>query len=361
MKSSRVQPSTALLLSLVIGLTLLGTLFVFQASVPESLQLFGEPYAIFKQHLLGLLLGWIAFGVGLVIPAKWWKHLALPLIVAGVVGLLLVFIPGVGVELNGASRWISVAGLTVQPVEFFKFALVTYLAVWLPKQRGLLLFSGIVAIPAILMLLQPDLGSLLLLLAIAGGMYFLSGGSLKSLGVLVASMIPVLALAVYLAPYRMRRLTTFFDPESDPLGASFHIRQIILALGRGGWSGQGIGNSSQKYAFIPELSTDSIFAIVGEELGFIGSVLIIGLFIALSVTMYRMLQALRDQRELQLLGYGILIWISVQTLLNLGAVVALVPLTGIPLPFFSYGRSSLIMVLFATGVFLSLQKSLKET
>lgn len=361
MQAKTIQPSTALLISIVLGLTVIGTLFVFQASVPESLQLFDEPYAIFRQHLIGLVLGWLAFTLGLSIPPHWWKSLVLPLIIGGFVSLLLVFIPGLGLELNGARRWISVTGLTVQPVEFFKFALVTYLAFWLPKQKSVLLFGGIVSLPILLLLLQPDLGSLLLVLAIAGGMYFVSGVSLKSIGLLIASIVPVLALAVYLAPYRMRRLTTFFDPESDPLGASFHIRQIILALGRGGWSGQGIGNSSQKYAFIPELSTDSIFAIVGEELGFVGSLLIIGLFITLCVTMFQMVQKLSEHIELQLLGYGILIWISVQALLNLGAVVALMPLTGIPLPFFSYGRSSLIMVLFATGVFIGLQRKVARS
>lgn len=358
--TSTLRPLAVLIITLVAGLTLLGSLFVFQASVPESLQLFDKPYAIFYQHLVGLLLGWIAFGVGLSIPKTWWPKLAMTLAILGLGSLALVFVPGIGLELNGARRWISLAGLSLQPVEFFKFSLIVYLALWLPKQKGVLAFGLLIAIPTLLLLLQPDLGSLLLLLAIAGGMYFVSGGSLKSIGLMIAGIVPVIALAVLLAPYRMRRLTTFFDPESDPLGASFHIRQIIIALGRGGWTGQGIGNSSQKYAFIPELSTDSIFAIVGEELGFLGAALIICLFVALFIAMYRYVLAIQLTAELKLLGLGILIWLSVQAILNLSAVVALVPLTGIPLPFFSYGRSSLIMVLFATGVFLGLGKTAKK-
>jgi len=342
------------ILALVGLLTAIGSLFVFQASVPESLSLFGKPYAMFEQHLIGMAVGWVALVIGLTIPSSLWVRTAPLLIFLALLSLLLVFIPGIGLELNGARRWFSIGSFRLQPVEFFKFALITYLAVWLPKQRGVLAFGLMLAIPAALLLLQPDLGSLLLLLAIAGGMYFVSGGSLKSIGLLLGGVVGVVALAVALAPYRMRRLTTFFDPDSDPLGASFHIRQIILALGRGGTTGQGIGNSSQKYAFIPELSTDSIFAIVGEELGFVGAAVIIGLFITLITTCFVYLKRSQMSTELRLIGFGILIWISAQTMLNLSAVVALIPLTGIPLPFFSYGRSSLIMVLFATGVLLRL-------
>jgi len=342
------------ILALVFALTAIGTLFVFQASVPESLSLFGRPYAMFEQHLIGMAVGWTALAIGLAIPSSFWIRTAPLLIVLACISLLLVFIPGVGLELNGARRWLSIGSFRLQPVEFFKFALIAYLSVWLPKDRGVLAFGLMLTIPATLLLLQPDLGSLLLLLAIAGGMYFVSGGSLKSIGMLLAGVVGVVVAAVALAPYRMRRLTTFFDPDSDPLGASFHIRQIILALGRGGTAGQGIGNSSQKYAFIPELSTDSIFAIVGEELGFVGATIIIGQFVALITACFIYIKRSQISAELKLLGFGILIWISAQTMLNLSAVVALIPLTGIPLPFFSYGRSSLIMVLFATGVLLRL-------
>lgn len=341
---------------LIIVLMLIGLLFVFEASVAESFSTFGDRYYLFRQHLIGLAIGWIAFFVGLLLPSKLWIKLSPVIFILGLVLLILVFIPGIGLNLNGASRWLSIAGFTVQPVEFFKFALISYLAALLPKQKELIPFLTVLSLPAVLLILQPDLGSLLVVFSIACSLYFVAGGNLKQIGILGMVSVPLIVTAILLSPYRLRRVTTFFDPESDPLGASFHIRQIIIALGRGGWFGQGLGNSTQRFSYIPEASTDSIFAIVGEEIGFIGSLFVIGLFASLIYCMYRLVAASTASPEVKLLGTGLFIWVTVQTLLNLSAVVALVPLTGVPLPFFSYGRSALIMLLFASGVLLKTGK-----
>jgi cell division protein FtsW len=185
-------------------------------------------------------------------------------------------------------------------------------------------------------------------------MYFVAGGNVKYLLGMGAVGLLLVSLAIFSSDYRMRRFQTFINPESDPLGASFHIRQITLALGRGGVFGQGLGNSAQKLAYIPEPTTDSIFAIAAEEVGFVGSALIISLYIGLLVTFYKISQSFPEKSFEQLLSAGILIWISLQTALNLAAVVAMVPLTGVPLPYFSYGGSSLLMVLWATGFMLKL-------
>lgn len=342
--------------ALVFILTCLGLVFVFEASVAESLDTFGDRYYLFKQHLLGLGAGWLAFVAGLVIPAKFWLKSSQFLWLAGLLLLVLVFVPGIGLHLNGAARWISIAGLTLQPVEFVKFALIAYLAVWLPKHRELLPFLIVLALPTSLLLLQPDLGSLLVVLSIAGSLFYIAGGKLKQFSLLGLSAVPLLILVIVLSPYRLQRVTTFFNPESDPLGSSYHVRQIVIALGRGGLFGQGIGNSTQRFSYIPEASTDSIFAIVAEETGFIGSVVIILIFALVIFLLFKLVNHTKNPIEIKLLGNGLAIWITIQTLLNLSAVAALVPLTGVPLPFFSYGRTALIMILFATGVLLSTGK-----
>lgn len=354
MKKRRSLPSklgiSLLLVTLI--LSVIGAVFVFEASVNESLSTFGDRFYLIKQHGLGLLVGWSALVVGLIVPSKWWIKSGLILYIAGLILLGAVFIPGIGLNLNGASRWISIGGLTLQPVELFKFGLVAYLAAWLSKKQSLLPFLLILAIPTLLLLMQPDMGSLLLILSISIGMFFAAGGNVKNIGLIGLVGIPILVVAIISSPYRLERITTFINPESDPLGSSFHVRQITIALGRGGLIGQGLGNSSQKYAYIPEASTDSIFAIIGEEVGFVGVSIIISIFLAYAYLGYRLVQRSQQEEAVKLLGLGILIWVSVQVLLNLSAVAALVPLTGVPLPLISYGRSSLIMVLFATGVLL---------
>jgi len=186
-------------------------------------------------------------------------------------------------------------------------------------------------------------------------MFFLAGGKLPHILGILGIAILILTIAILSSSYRKERLTTFLNPQADPLGAGFHIRQITLALGQGGWFGQGISNSKQKFSYIPEASTDSIFAIIAEEIGFIGSTAILTLF-----TLYFYFAAktvsLATNEFSQLLGWGIIIWIASQTLLNLAAVVALVPLTGLPLPFLSYGGSSLVMILLANGILLRIGK-----
>ena len=231
-----------------------------------------------------------------------------------------------------------------------KFALVTSFAHWFAKNQRMLPFLLLTVLPLGLLLLQPDPGSTLLLTTISVGIFFLAGGSVKKLSLLALALAPLLVLAVFASPYRLERVKTFLSPTSDLQGTGFHVAQIALAFGRGGWFGRGIGNSQQKLSYLPESSTDSIFAIVGEELGFIGAFLIVVLFSLLFLYLYRAAIQLESKPEQQLLVYGILLWFAGQTFLNLFATVGLIPLTGEPLPFFSYGRSSLIMLLFASGV-----------
>lgn len=349
-KNTAPSPLASRVTFLVFVLCIIGLVFVFEASIAESLSTFDDQYYLLRQHAIGLLIGAIAFLIGRKIDPNLWIRLSPLMYVGAILLLIAVLLPGIGLRLNGAQRWISLGPITLQPVEFAKFALVAFFANWLSAHQRTLPFVFLTAIPAVLLILQPDLGSLLLLAGISISIFFIAGGSMKHMAIAGAFALPLLILAIATSPYRMKRITTFLNPESDPLGASFHIRQITLALGRGGWFGQGLGNSQQRFAYIPEASTDSIIAIVGEEIGFIGLIVLFSLYVLLFYSMYTMIAQSKKSTSLQLLGYGILAWISLQTILNLGAVVGLVPLTGVPLPFFSYGRSAQIMALFATGI-----------
>ena len=358
MRSRAVSPVRSLragFFILTCVLAVLGLLAVSEASVAESFVTFGDPYYFVRQQLIGLALGFTALCVATLIPLKFWTQTAHLWYILGIILLILVFIPGIGLELNGAHRWISLPGLTLQPVEFVKFAMLLFFSVWMTKHQRIQPFLALTAIPAVLIILQPDLGSLLTVLAVSFTMFFISGGNLKQFSLVAAVVIPLIAIAIVTSPYRMQRVTTFLNPQSDPWGASFHIRQITIALGRGGLLGQGIGNSKQRFSYIPEASTDSIFSIIAEEVGFIGSLIVIGLLGLYFVLGWKIVKSHSDP-TIQLLGLGILFWFGFQALLNLSAVVALVPLTGIPLPFFSYGRTALIMLLFSTGIIIRIGK-----
>ena len=348
-----VGPATVLLI-LIFILSLLGLLFVFDASVGEAFATFQDQYHFLRQHGMWLAIGWMALIVGYAIPTKWWKTLSLLLYGGALLLLLLVFVPGIGKELNGAHRWIFIGSASLQPVEIMKFAMIVFFASWMSGHQRLMPFLVTSGIPLLLVILQPDLGSLLILSGIAVGLYFTAGGKMINLAGIGGLGLIFLLLAVMTSSYRWQRVKTFFNPEADPLGAGFHVRQITLALGRGGWFGQGIGNSRQKFSYIPEASTDSIFAIIAEEVGIVGSVVLIALFGLLFWTIVRIIASLPPNSFEQLLAWGIFLWIVIQTILNLSAVVALVPLTGIPLPFISYGGSALVMLLFSMGVLLKL-------
>ncbi len=340
------------------SLSLLGVLFVFESSLVESLKTFGDQYFILKQHLVGLALGLVGFLSLVKLPPKWWLKLAPVAYILSLMLLILTFFPGIGLKLNGAHRWISLGPMRFQPVEALKLSLVLMLGYQLPRfsseKKRLVNFLFYLSLPAIIILLQPDLGSLLLIGFIAVVVYFLAGGSGKSLSLLTLATIPLILIAIVLAPYRLKRLTTFINPDQDPLGASFHIRQLHLALGRGGWFGVGVGNSTQKYAYVPEAATDSIFAIVGEEVGFVGSSLIILLYLLFFISGFKLIELSQAKVKEKLVGFGFLTIILSQTFFNLGAVVGLIPLTGMPLPFFSYGRSSQIMIWLALAYLVSL-------
>lgn len=338
-------------------LCLVGLFFVFEASTAESFAMVGHQYHFLRQQSIWMLLGIVALLIGRLWPIGFWRQTAVLWYGLGVGLLLAVFLPGIGLELNGAHRWLNLGFTLLQPVEFFKFALVIFFASWMTKHQRLGAFLLFIGVPALLIILQPDLGSLLVTQWIAFGMYFLAHGSIRKLMPFIGFGVLLLVIVILLSPYRLQRLTTYLDPEKDPYGAGFHVRQVTLALGNGGLFGQGIGNSRQKYHYIPEASSDSIFAVVAEEIGFIGAVFLILLFGYFIYLLYQLTGLTEPDSFARLVGYGILLWVSGQIILNLSAAVALVPLTGIPLPFFSYGGSSILMLFFIMGVLLNVSYS----
>jgi len=348
-KKSVAAPQKVLLL-LTFILCALGLLFVFEASVAEAYATFGNPFYFVRQQAMWLGIGVIGMIAGALIPIQIWKKSSPILYCIAIALTAATFLPVIGKEVNGAHRWLYLPGFSFQPVEVVKFALVAFFAKWMSEHQKIGSFLFLTLLPAALLLIQPDLGSALIVLSIAFGMYFLAGAPMKMFALIGGGGIVLLLIIILISPYRLRRVTTFLNPESDPLGASFHIHQITLALGNGGILGEGIGKSRQKFSYIPEASTDSIFAIVAEEVGFVGSLILVVMFTLFIQSMYQITTKTKSGSFTHLFAAGLMIWLGMQVVLNLSAIVALVPLTGIPLPFFSYGGTSLMMVLFVVGI-----------
>ena len=341
---------------LVIILSLIGILAVFEASHIEAFHRFNDKYFFIKNQALWLGIGFGVLTISSLIPPLWWKRFGpLPYFV-GIIFLILVLIPGLGTEVNGARRWLELGGFRFQPVEVIKFGIVVFFSSWLTKHQRTAPFLTFTLIPTALIMMQPDLGSTLVVLLIAFSIYVAAGGEVKKLFWLAGGGVALIALLILTSSYRRDRLITYLDPSHDPLGAGYHIRQITIALGNGGLLGQGIGQSKQKFQYLPEASTDSIFALVSEEIGFVGSTLLIGLFILFLHTAFQITHSLEEQSFERLFATGLTLWIAGQMLMNLAAVVALVPLTGVPLPFISRGGSSLLTVMLATGILISLSR-----
>ncbi len=348
-RSSKKNVLLQIFIGLTVFLTVLGSLAILDVSGVESFQTFGTQYHFFQQHLYGVGAGLVLMLITSFFPLKVLLKHSFVLFCAALALCVAVFIPGIGLELNGAHSWLSLGPVVFQPVEALKLASIVYFSYLLSFPNKHTQFFVLAGVAAGLIILQPDLGSLSVVVVILGAVYFLSGGSVKHMLLFGGIAIGLAAIAIFSSSYRYERLKTFLDPSSDPLGSSFHYRQLVLSLGRGGILGQGIGKSNQKYAYVPEASTDSIFAILAEEIGFVGSTLIVLLFLYYFYVATTLILRSSATDVEKVVGMSIVVWIATQTLLNLGAVVGLIPLTGAPLPFFSYGRSALVMVLCATG------------
>jgi cell division protein FtsW len=341
------------LLYSVLVLLFLGLVAVADASAPQALAQFNDKFYFFKQQILWAGIGVVSMFVVSLINYKFWEKVATPFFFVTFVLLIAVLIPGLSYEALGARRWISVPFVNFQPAELIKLSLALYFAKLAKSEKGSISYFLPLAGVLGLIMLQPDLGSALSISVVGLSQIFISGISLIHFTLAGILGIGATAILILTSPYRRDRLTTFLQGVEDPLGKGYHVRQILLALGSGGIFGVGIGASRQKYLFLPEASTDSIFAIIAEELGLFGAVAIIGIFAFFLFRGFKIARSAPDKFS-QVLAVGLTAWIGGQAFLNIASMVALVPLTGIPLPFFSYGGSSLVMILVACGILLNI-------
>lgn len=321
---------------------------------------------VFHQILYGLLgcvgLYFFAFKI----DYRLLKKFALPLFLFGLIASSLVFLPNIGFNHGGANRWISIGPIFFQPSEFLKLGLVIYLAAWISSKKknitdfktGFLPFAGITAISGLILVLQKDMGTLGIMTISCVGLFFLGGGKLKHLLVGFIAIAVIFFSLVYFEPYRMKRVAVFLDPSYDTQGAGYQLKQSLIAIGAGGIFGKGFGMSAQKFAYLPEPASDSIFAVFSEEFGFVGGVFLISLFLFF---LYKGLSiSIRAPDDFgKLLGSGITILIIIQSLINVAAMTGIFPLTGVPLIFVSKGGSSLIATLIEAGVLLNISKYAK--
>lgn len=350
-------------------LLLFGLIMLSSASSVVGLTQFGDTYYFVKRQLLfgllpGLVLGYLAFRI----DYHKYERFAVAFFAGSLVLLVLVFVPHIGQSYGTfAHRWIRLGPVNFQPSEIAKLAFVLFLATWLARRgsrlsdlrQGFVPFLILVGLIMGLIVLEPDLGTASVIALVACLLFFLAGGRMRYLGALIGVGLLALVILIYFEPYRLQRITIFLHPELDPKGIGYQINQAFLAIGSGGLWGRGFGHSRAKFQYLPEVTGDSIFAIIGEEMGFIVSVGLIGL------VGYIFLRGLRVARNAsddfgRYLAAGITIWFTGQAMVNISAMIGLLPLTGIPFPFVSYGGTALAIALVGIGVMANISAFGKE-
>jgi len=361
------QPDYILLI--VAGIIIfLGLLMLSSATSVKGFQEQGDTYYFIKQQIMrGLIPGCLLYLIFIRIPYTQLRKLSW-LWLALTIGLLaLVFIPGLQVIINGSKSWVSIAGITLQTSELAKLTFIIYLAIWLQSRQKSIKDFRHTFIPFLLLLgvvcgliiLQPDLGTMLIFLLIATIMYFAAGMKLTHLVFLGGLSALFMAIMVKMAPYRLARFTTFLHPDFDIQGAGYQLNQALIAVGSGGWLGLGLGQSRQKFNYLPEVAADSIFAIVAEEWGFIFCLFLLWLYLILCLRGLRIAKQSPDTFS-KLVTTGIISWIIIQSLVNIGAIIGILPLTGLPLPFISLGGSNLAVVMMALAIVTNISKYTKS-
>jgi cell division protein FtsW len=355
------------LLSVVLALLGLGLAMVYSASGIKALDAQDDPrYFLIQQS------AWVAIGLAVMfvvarIDYHRYRRLALPGLVIAVLLLAAVLAPGIGTRVGGASRWLRISSFAgLQPAELAKLALVVYLAFWLAAKHALVgrwsvtvPFVAVLSLVAAFVIAEPDLGTAIVVVAIGLAMYFAAGARLAEFAALGGLATVCVAAVAVVQPYRLARLVTFLDPWSEPQGAGFQTIQSIYGLALGGPFGEGLGAGKEKFGFLPAPYTDSIFAVLGDELGLVGTLAVVVLFLFIAFKGFRVALAAPDQTG-SLLATGVTVWLVFQAWVNMAVVAALVPMTGITLPFISYGGSSICVGLVAVGILLNVGRQAVE-
>ena len=365
------------LLFLVIVLIVFGILFLSTLSAPTSIRIFGNTNYYLIHQLYPLMAGIILAIIAYKIPLNYFKKLAPILLFANLVLLMLVFLPIIGVKLGGAKRWINIGVATLQPSEFLKITAILYLSALISnklveKRKRDWIFTAkkgyhnikSVFIPFLILLIllsiilffQPHISVLVIIGTTLVIIYFFSGTPLWHTLSIAVGGICGLFLLIKFAPYRLDRWLIFLNPETDPLGKGLQIKQSLIAIGSGGFFGKGWGASVQKFGFLPQAMGDSIFSILGEETGIVGSLFLVFLFLYFLWLGIKIIKSSNDKFA-QLTAMGITFWITIQAFLNIAANLGIAPMTGIPLPFFSYGGSHLVAELIGVGILLNISKN----
>ncbi|HQD39054.1 MAG: putative lipid II flippase FtsW [Firmicutes bacterium] len=359
MKRESHGPDLILFL-VTVALLSIGVIMVFSSSSIKALEELGDPYYYLKRQLFFAMLGIVAMIVVMNIDYKTYARWTVPFLVVSLV--LLIMVPFIGAEISGSRRWLNLGLFNLQPSELGKLAMILFVANWVVKVKGRIQNFFVLLVPLLVMgvffaliMMEPDLGTAATLAATTLIMLFASGAKIGHFFLLAIPAVPAFIALVLAEPYRLRRLMAFRDPWSDPLGAGFHIIQSLLALGSGGLFGLGLGRSRQKFWYLPEQHTDFIFAILGEELGFIGTFLVLVLFLLFAWRGLRIAMTAPDLFS-SILSVGITAQIVLQAVVNIGVVSGTLPITGITLPLISYGGSSLLITLSAVGVLLNISR-----
>ncbi|WP_412705893.1 Cell division protein FtsW [Aeromonas rivipollensis] len=356
------------LVVLALALMSVGLVIVASASIPEGIALGDDPFMFVKRHGMFLVM---ALGISwfvLQVPMARWQQYNGPMLLLAIVLLVMVLL--VGRSVNGSVRWLPLGPFNLQPAEFGKLALFVYLAGYLVRRQsevrerfiGFMKPMAVLFVVAILLLAQPDLGSVVVMFVTSLGMLFLAGARMvQFIGLILVGVSAVVTLIIA-EPYRMRRVTSFLDPWADPFGSGYQLTQSLMAFGRGSWFGEGLGNSIQKMEYLPEAHTDFVFAILGEELGYVGVLGALFLIFALAVKALKLgHQALVSERLYEgYLAIGIGIWFSFQTFVNVGAASGMMPTKGLTLPLVSYGGSSLIIMMVAVSMLIRIDFELRQ-
>ena len=361
----RAMQWDGVLLAAVAILLGLGIVMVASSSLHLG-ERYGDPFHFVTRHLIAVALGLTVAALITRAPTPWWARSGTLLYFAGLLLLLVVLLPGIGKEVNGATRWIALGSFNLQTSEFMKLFLIVYLAGYLVRRQFEVTHSVwafvkpmlLLVLAASLIMLQPDFGTTAVLLATALGMLFLGGAALwQFLGLLVVAR-AVLTTLIVISPYRLARVTSFLNPWADPLESGYQLSQALIAFGRGEWTGVGLGNGIQKQFYLPEAHTDFLMAVVGEEFGLVGTAVVIALF---GVIVWRTfaIGAAADARGDKFstyVAYGLGLWLGMQAFINVGVNVGLLPTKGLTLPFLSYGSNSLIVCTAAVGMLLRIDR-----
>ncbi|GMA49170.1 stage V sporulation protein E [Alicyclobacillus contaminans] len=351
------------IVAVTLVLLTIGLVMVHSASSVISAQKFDDPFYYFKRQLMWAALGLVLMFTMANVDYHRLRPLAPKFIIASFLFLVVVLIPGVGVNRGGSQAWLGIGSFGIQPSEFAKLAIILFLAHYLADAadrmesfvRGFLppLFISLLAVG--LIMLEPDLGQSVVIMGTTVVLLFAAGARVRHIGVLAGGGLLAFAALVAMAPYRIKRIVAFLDPWQDPLGKGYQVIQSLYALGSGGLVGLGLGNSRQKYLYLPEPQTDFIYSILGEELGFLGCATVLALFAVLVWRGYRTAMYATDEFG-SLLAAGITGMIAVQVLINVGVVTSSIPATGITLPFVSFGGSSLTLMLTGVGILLNISR-----